>query len=144
MARQALVLDASVGVKWFSAKGEASLPQALALRDAHIAQEAVIVVPDLFFYEVANAIIHKDFIPLEAAQSAIASMFGLGMNAVAMNSDLLDISAALSRNLEITIYDSCYIALAQKYDCPLVTANPRHQKEIEGCKVIPLEEWGQV
>ncbi|MBI2852350.1 MAG: type II toxin-antitoxin system VapC family toxin [Chloroflexi bacterium] len=143
MARQALVLDASVGVKWFSAKGEASLSQALAIRDAHIAQQALILVPDLFFYEVANAIIHKEFIPLEAAQSAIASMFALGMNVVSMSSDLLGASAMLSRKLRVTVYDSCYIALAQKYDCPLVTANPRHQKETSVCEVLPIEKWGQ-
>lgn len=70
MARQSLVLDASVGVKWFSARGESALAKALDIRDAHIDGHAVIMVPDLFFYEVANAIVHKKAIPAwhEAAQ----------------------------------------------------------------------------
>lgn len=141
MARQTLVLDASVGVKWFSAKGEASLPQALAIRDAQVDGHTLIVVPDLFFYEVANAIAHKQAIPLEAIQSAVVSMFALGMSAVSIDPDLLEASVRLSRQLGITVYDSCYIALAEKYSCPLVTGNPRHQKQSPGCEVIPVEEW---
>jgi predicted nucleic acid-binding protein len=141
MARQALVLDASVGVKWFSAGEEASLSQALAIRDSHIAGQILIMVPDLFFYEVADAIIHKKSIPLEAVQSAVDSMFDLGMEAVTVNSDLLGVSAMLSRKLGITVYDACYMALAQKYHCPLVTANPRHQKEELGSEIILVEKW---
>lgn len=140
MARPSLVLDASVGVKWFSAKDEASLAQALAIRDAHIDGHALIVVPDLFFYEVANAIAQKKSIPSEAVQSAVANMFALGLTTVSIGSELLDASVTLSRQLNITVYDSIYIATAEKHDYPLVTANPRHQKGL-GCKVIPVEEW---
>ncbi|MBE0480830.1 MAG: type II toxin-antitoxin system VapC family toxin [Dehalococcoidia bacterium] len=142
MARQSLVLDASVGVKWFSSKDEASLVQALAIRDAHIEGHALIVVPDLFFYEVANAIAQKQAIPPEAVQSAVASMFALGITAVSIDPDLLDASVTLSRQIRITVYDSIYIAVAMKHDCPLVTANPHHQKQGGlNCKVVPVEEW---
>ena len=141
MARQALVLDASIGVKWFSAKDEGSLAQALAIRDAHIAGDAFIIVPELFYYEVTNAIVHKQSIPLASVQAASASMFGLGMEAVALDAGLLETSVKLSRELGITIYDSCYLALAQKVACPLVTANPRHQKKVPGCDIIPIERW---
>jgi len=128
-------------VKWFSAKDEASLAQALAIRDAHIDGDALIVVPDLFFYEVANAIAQKKSIPSEAVQAAVANMFALGLTTVSVDSELLDASVTLSRQLNITVYDSIYIAAAVKHDYPLVTANPRHQKEGLGCKVIPVEEW---
>ena len=103
MARQTLVLDASVGVKWFSARGEAALFQALAIRDAHIAGHITIMVPELFFYEVANAITHKLSIPLEAVQSAVASMFALDIGAVSIDSGLLESSVTLSRRLCITL-----------------------------------------
>jgi len=141
VARPSLVLDASVGVKWFSARDEASLAQALAIRDAHIHGAALIVVPDLFFYEVANAIVQKEFIPPEAVQSAVVNMFALGMTAVSIDPQLLDASVTLSRQLNITVYDSIYIAVALRRDCPLVTANPRHQKQGLTSEVIPLEHW---
>lgn len=135
------MLDASVGVKWFSARDEASLAQALAIRDAHIDGHTLIVVPDLFFYEVANAIAQKKSIPPEAVQSTVANMFALGVTAVSVDCELLDASVTLSRQLNITVYDSIYIAVAMKHDYPLVTANPHHQKEGVGCEVIPVEKW---
>ncbi len=141
MARQSLVLDASVGVKWFSARDEASLEQALAIRDAHVEKEVLILVPDLFFYEVANAVAGKKSIPSEVVRSAVASMFDLDLGTVAIDSGLLDISVTLSRQLNVTVYDAVYIALSVKYDCPLVTANPRQQKEGSECAVIPVEDW---
>ena len=141
MARQALVLDASVGVKWFSDRGEGSLTQALAIRDSHVAGKMLITVPDLFYYEVANAIIHKQFIPLDAVQSAVASIFALEMNTIPVDSHVLSDSTALSRKLGITVYDACYIVLARDSGSPLVTANPRHQKKGVDCEVIPVEKW---
>lgn len=141
MARSTLVLDASVGVKWFSARDEGSLAQALAIRASHVAGDILITVPDLFYYEVTNAIVHKHFIPMEAIQSAVASVFALGMNAVPVDGHLLGNSVVLSREFDITVYDACYIALARDYGSPLVTANPRHQKKGIGCEVIPVERW---
>lgn len=141
VARQSLVLDASVGVKWFSSGDETSLAQALAIRDAHIGGYVVIVVPDLFFYEVANAITQKKNIPSEAVLLAVTSMFALSITSIPIEADLLDIAVRLSRQIDITIYDSIYIAVAMKHNYPLITANPRHQKEGLNCEVIPIEKW---
>jgi predicted nucleic acid-binding protein len=141
MARPSLVLDASIGVKWFSAKGEDALSMALAIRDAHIARELTITVPDLFFYEVASAIAHKKFIPTRSAQSAIRDLLDLHLDVVAINARLLDESVKLSRDLNITVYDACYISAACNLGCPLVTANPGHQGRSTSCKIIPIEKW---
>lgn len=141
MARQTLVLDASVGVKWFSARGEQSLPQALQMRDGHVAGDLLVLVPDLFYYEVANAIVHKKDIPARAVQSAVASLFALGLQTVPVETSVLETATGLARRLNITVYDACYIAVAKQAECPLVTANPRHQAREMGCHVIPVEEW---
>jgi predicted nucleic acid-binding protein len=141
MARQPLVLDASVGVKWFSGKGEADLSQALAIREAHLSRKALIIVPDLFYYEVANAIVHKASIPSSAAESAAAALFALGLQAKTVDSEVIINSIKLSRRLNITVYDSCYMVVAQGLGCPLVTANPRHQGQASGCLVISLKQW---
>lgn len=63
-------------------------------------------------------------------------MFILGTDA-----SLLETSVKLSRELGITIYDSCYLALAQKVACPLVTASLCLQKQVPGCNIIPVERW---
>jgi len=141
MARPALVIDASVGVKWFSGKDEASLPQALSLRDKHLAGQLLIVVPELFYYEVANAIVNKKFIPTDTVLSATAALFALDLHTVSIDSSLMESSIRISRQLNITIYDSCYMAIAQSNNCPLITANSRHQGQVSGCHIIPIEEW---
>lgn len=141
MAQQTLVLDASVGVKWFSDKDEAALSSALALRDAHLSGQLQVMVPDLFYYEVINAIIHKKFIPTEAIKIAVHSLSALALNCVYVTDRILNASVELSRRLDITIYDSCYIAIARMFNCPLITANPKHHKQMAECIVIPVEKW---
>ena len=135
------MLDASVGVKWFSQRGEDSLPQALAIREGHLAGDVQVMVPDLFYYEVANALVHKKDTPVEAIQSVVGDLFDLGLEAFPADTELLAASATLARQFGITVYDACYIALAREQRCPLVTANPRHQRPDLGCRVIPIEEW---
>jgi predicted nucleic acid-binding protein len=142
MARQTLVLDASVGVKWFSDKGESSLVNALAIREAHSDENILIVVPDFFYYEVANAIVQKKFIPADAVQSVVAAMFALRLRTAPVDADLLVNAVNISRQFNITVYDSCYIAVAQSLNCPLITANPHHQKQDLGCRIIPIDQWG--
>jgi predicted nucleic acid-binding protein len=144
MARKTLVLDASVGVKWFSTENELALNQALEIRDAHISNEITVVVPDLFYYEVANSIVHKKFFSDAMVLSVTSALFDLGFHAIPVNSEILSLSAELSRKFNITIYDSCYMAIARNMRCPLVTANPRHQKKVPGFEIIPLEEWKNV
>ena len=135
------MLDASVGVKWFSQRGEDSLPQALAIREGHLAGDVQVMVPDLFYYEVANALVHKKDTPVEAIQSVVRDLFDLGLEAFPADTGLLAGSATLARQFAMTVYDACYIALAREQRCPLVTANPRHQRPDLGCRVIPIEEW---
>jgi predicted nucleic acid-binding protein len=141
MARPALVLDASVGVKWFSPKDEAALKKALSLRNAHISQQILVRVPDLFYYEVTNAVTNKKSFSNQMVQSVVSSLFSLNLQTIAVNTELLCAAANISRQFNITIYDSCYIAIAAGHNCPLVTANPRHHKQDMGCQVISIEQW---
>lgn len=141
MARPALVLDASVGVKWYSDKGESFIAQSLAIRDAHIHKMLLVIVPDLFYFEVANAVVQKKFIPVSDVQQAVKDLFDLGLYTESIQSKLLVNAVDLSRRFNTTTYDAIYAVIAALNNCPLVTANPRHQKQDLGCQVIPLDQW---
>ncbi len=143
MARAALVLDASVGVKWFASTGEDNLIEALDIRRAHIEGKAFIAVPDLFYYEVANALTYKKALPLDEIELAIASLFDVSLQSEILEAELARDSVKLARRLGLTVYDACYAVIAAKKSCPLVTANPRHQGKARqlGCRVIPLKDW---
>lgn len=141
MARPALVLDASVGVKWFSVKGEDSLEQAIAIRTLYLTGDIDIIVPDLFFYEVANVLAHKRSIPTEVVQSALDDLTSLDLRVASVGGDVLGTTVKLAREFAMTVYDACYVAAAVRHSCPLVTANPRHQGRALGCEVIPIAKW---
>lgn len=143
MARPTLVLDASVGVKWFSPQDEQALKQALAIRNAHVSEQILVIVPDLFYYEVTNALVQKKFFSTGIVRSAGSSLFDLGLSTVNLNDTLLDNAIRISRQSAITVYDAIYAAVAAERGSPLVTANPRHQRPGLGCRVIPVEEWQQ-
>ncbi len=70
MPRTSLILDASVALKWFSATDESDLEQSLAIRNGHLNRDLQILVPDLFYYEVSNALAQKKEIPTEELQRA--------------------------------------------------------------------------
>jgi predicted nucleic acid-binding protein len=141
MAQPALVLDASVGVKWFSEIGESSVPQARAIMKAHAAGEIRLIVPDLFFHEISNTLVHKKSLSLALVEESLTTLFALELSVLTVNEQLLGLAVQLARKVNITEYDASYIAAAIENQCPLVTANPRHQKEGLGCQVIPIEKW---
>ena len=141
MARFSLVIDASVAVKWFSTLGESGVPQAVQLLDSIEQNDSEVMVPDLFFYEVANALTHKKILSLRELQTAVSDMFSLGMKVIPVDYILLSQSMDIARRYSITVYDAFYAAIAAVNHCPLVTANPRHQKSEFGCRVIAVEQW---
>lgn len=141
MAPETLVIDASVGVKWFSDKDEASVPQARSILKAHAAGEIKLLVPDLFFHEICNALVFKKNITQELLLDAIATLFDLDLGVFPVDVERLSSAVRIARKANVTEYDACYIALAIENRCPLITANPRHQKSEIGCRVVHIDHW---
>ena len=53
------VLDTSVVLKWFSEFGKSDLHRALQLREGLLNGSVLLTVPELLFYEIANALRHN-------------------------------------------------------------------------------------
>jgi predicted nucleic acid-binding protein len=141
MARQTLVIDASIGVKWFSIIGEASVSQAKALLKLHAGGDINLVVPDIFFHEICNVLVYKKALTLSLIEEAIFNLYILRLSVLPASEDRLKAAVQLARNAGITEYDAFYAVAAIEKECPLVTANPRHQGHKLGCRVIPIEKW---
>lgn len=141
MARQALIVDASVGVKWFSGIGETHIPQARALLKAYINRDIDLLIPDLFFHEIANALVYKREMPLDYINESIALLFNLKLPVFPLTNKTLNAAIHIAREAGISEYDAYYMITAIENNCPLITADPKHQSSIAGCKVIPLAEW---
>ncbi|MBI4330812.1 MAG: type II toxin-antitoxin system VapC family toxin [Chloroflexi bacterium] len=143
MASTTLVLDASVGVKWLSGIGEADVPAARRILDQHARGDTRIIVPDLFFHEVCNALVHKSSITVEQLMNAMTTLFELDLSVFFASAERLRIAARLARAALITEYDAIYVIAATDSRCPLVTANPKHQGKSgeTPCQVIPLGQF---
>jgi predicted nucleic acid-binding protein len=116
----ALVIDASVAVKWVVE--EVGTAHALALR-----RQARLLAPELLVAECANILWKKvkhDELPKEEAilaarllQSADIELLPTAM--------LLEAATSIAIELDHPAYDCLYLALAAAKDCRFVTADER-------------------
>ncbi len=127
------VVDASVGIKLFVA--EALSDRATALF-AHLAANppANFYVPDLFFIECTN-ILRKHVIrfgyPPDKAQKDLIHLRALDLNGIP-TADLIKDALHLALIHPISAYDASYVALAQRFGIPLVTADEKLVRALAG------------
>lgn len=120
MAREKKVVDASVLVKLFL--HEENDDKALALVQDHIAGKALIIVPELVFLEVINALRYKKQ-DVDALDKANQRLWKLQFHVEKMNAFLLKRTAELALEFNLTVYDALYVAVANNFGAPLITAD---------------------
>ena len=117
------VLDTSVAIKWFSEKDEDDLEKALKIREACLGKICRIIVPELLFYEIANALRYNPQFTEEDVGLAIESLLKLGLETKKFDEATMKKALALAYRMKITVYDAYFIALAENSACTLVTAD---------------------
>lgn len=116
----ALIVDASVGVKWLIAENGSEAAIELVARDQLIA-------PDIFPVEIHNALasqVRRKLLSEDAAREASADL-DRSLPLLANSKDLLPSAFDLALALAHPVYDCVYLALALDRDLPLVTADRR-------------------
>jgi predicted nucleic acid-binding protein len=123
-----LVVDASVVLKWF-------LPEALseaALRLA--ASDRVFLAPELLGAEVANALWKKQL--RREVEGTYAAGILENLRRVAIETftlmPLLPAAFAIASAAGHSVYDCLYLALADRENCPVVTADRRFHQAFAG------------
>lgn len=118
-----LLIDTSVLIKWFHNEGESELPEARALRTAHIVGELDAHILDLAIYEVGNILVRA----FRWEPSAVADQLDdLGVilgQPLVMTADWLRHAAALAHTHTLSFYDASWAATAAKLRMPLVSAD---------------------
>jgi predicted nucleic acid-binding protein len=116
----AVVVDASVVIKWFIDEDDSAI--ALALRTEHD-----VMAPDLLLIECRNILLskvrHKQLTTEDALQ--IESDIGASGIEIVPSDPLLPQAFALALELREPIYDSIYLAAAIAADRKLITADVR-------------------
>jgi len=114
-----IVVDTSVIVKWYIP--EQHHEQARALRDAYLDGKFDLVAPALMPFEAVNALKYSGHYEGERLEEASKSLPEYGIDLVPINKT--GPVAGIANNLDITVYDASYIALAQKLDTKAYTAD---------------------
>lgn len=118
-------LDSSVAFKWFVR--EADSDQALRLRDAYAAGVHELLSPDVFPFEIAHALTRAQRQGRISAQEALQLLGDALQILPTLQSGLplLPRAAELSSQARIGVYDCLYLALVEREQCKLVTADQR-------------------
>lgn len=129
---KAYVVDASVAVKWYIP--EAKSEEAVKYLVSYERNQATLLAPDLIVSEVGNVLLKKtktgDLSVEDAAEIATLFAKHCPLKLVPVK-ELLPAALELAGNLELTVYDSLYLALALLMETNLVTADRQLKKATE-------------
>lgn len=128
-----VVLDASVGVKWF--RVESGRDEARALIRAQAGGELSLAVDTLFLYEVVSAAA-RDGGP-EAMARVWADLESLDLAVVPPSTDLVAAAAQQREALGCSPYDAFAPGLASLLRAPLISADERAHGSYPGVRLIP-------
>lgn len=115
------VVDASVAEEWFLA--EPATDAAIELRRRHLESLVRLVAPDLLVYEVANALRYHPRIGAEPWADHIGDLFALDIGFDPASEPSLRATIGTAFRYGLSVYDAAYIALAERLDTVLYTAD---------------------
>lgn len=127
-----LVLDASVGVKWF--RPEEGSAEALGLLAEAGVAGTRIVAPAHFVHEVLSAV-RRDYGPA-AVIEAWSDIEAAGIAIVGVDGAVVTEASAQCEALGCSFYDSLAPALASLLDATLVSADARAHGHFPGVRLI--------
>ena len=132
MTSRLIVLDASVGVKWFAL--EAGRDEALSLLHQAAAGDVTLVVPDLFVYEVVRTVKRKarDV----SARRAADLLTSAGLVTVPPVAHVLEAALDQATALGCDLYGACAPAIASLLGADLYSADRRAHAGFPGVRLI--------
>jgi predicted nucleic acid-binding protein len=120
-----LLIDTSVLIKWFHSEGEGELPEARALRSAHIAGELDAHVLDLAMYEIGNVLIRALKWDASDVADQLDDLRAVVGPPLVMVAAWLRHAATLAERHALSFYDASWAATASELGIPLVSADRR-------------------
>lgn len=118
------IIDASVVLKWFLLDNEGETKQALLIRDKFVAGELRLRAPELLIIEVANVLRHKPGDTAKIVNKATSTLWQMDFLAP-LNPAVNELAVELAFELNTTIYDAVYLALAEVSFGKLITADAK-------------------
>ncbi len=129
-----IVVDASVGLKWIFPIEEGS-KEAISLIEKVIKEEEVLAVPDIFYYEIANALVYKTGLEVGKVIGGFKEIYDAETEIISLNEEDFITALKFAKEYKITLYDASYVTLAKKLNCDFLTAD---KTLVEKLKNLPF------
>lgn len=134
------ILDASVALKCVLTEVDSS--KALLIRDDFRNQVVELISPDVYPIEAAHALTRAERKGIIKLGQAIVLLTNILSTPVPLRTymSLLPRAAAISSAMRCGVYDCLYIALAERENCELLTADEKMVKRLRSTFpiVVPL------
>lgn len=129
---KSVIIDASVALKWFF--DEELKEVAEKIFDQIEARKIKAIVPEIFYLEMSNICSMKSRRKL-AEPSLVMTYFSkildIGLERH-LHETIADVALEYSLQMEVSVYDASYLALAEIYGVPLVTADKKLVRTCQG------------
>ncbi len=135
------VIDSSIVTKWFMIEDDSNL--ALGVRDKFATRKVKLAVPTLLFYEVMNALRFSGIFNEADLVTVAKSLSKYQFETWRPMGKMLELSAQLGLRKDVTIYDACYIALAQRKGSKVITEDKELLDKFPAL-TFPLSRFGKV
>ncbi|PIN89382.1 PIN domain nuclease [Candidatus Pacearchaeota archaeon CG10_big_fil_rev_8_21_14_0_10_34_76] len=122
MERQKKVIDASVVVKIFAKEDNSK--KAFEIVESYANEKISIIVPDLIFMEVLNALRYKN-IESNRLKKVNTDLWNFQFEIAYLDEFLMRKAVEISVEYGFSIYDSIYAALAQMHGAELITEDSK-------------------
>ena len=118
-----LLIDTSVLIKWFHSHGETEVPQARALRTAHLNGGVDGHVLDLAYYELGNVLIRALGWTADDVADQLDDLTTILGPPLVMTAPWFRRAAELAQAHALSFYDGAWAAAAHELAVPLVSAD---------------------
>jgi predicted nucleic acid-binding protein len=125
---RAVVVDASVAAKWvLPREQEALVEEATEVLNDYIRQKIKLLVPDLFWIELANVLckaIRRGRCSQVLAETALKDLTTRQFTTIP-SSTVLESAFRIASMFDRSVYDSAYIAVALEFSTHMITADEK-------------------
>ncbi len=135
-----IVIDASIAIKWIKDEEE-NREAALLLYTNHVSQKETILVPPLFFIEVANSLVTKSSIHLLTLKKELEFLYNAHLNVFEPDKDIIVTTSTMAKEFQTTVYDMLYAVIAKKHKTILLTADEKFKEKTKFSFVKLLKEY---
>ena len=123
-----IAIDTSVAAKWVL-EYEQDSDKAFVILEKHKFSVEEIIVPELFFYEIANMLATKSSMTIKEMISALSKIYQANLNIYHPLETDVNEAAKLAKKYKTSVYDMLYAVITKTRKTILITADEQFVKQ---------------